>query len=664
MDNNYINRLIAIDTEYHTNQFDIDKVFCVAACNAVGKTFVKWCGNGEPCTLREVASYLNIENPIFVAHCFEIAERSAFIYLGDDPDKYDWLCTLRAERLIRNAFAEPKYSLGLSLADLVKRYRNIEIDCEHKEMMRQLCINNNTTGSENQIMDYCLSDTVHLIPIIRTQLEAFERVLGESIQLTRGKGFVENLDALGLMLWQMDSVKAFCKFSQYGFPINRERVKYIRLGARATMDKLRAEFNNKYPGVFVQKAEAAKLESFCLDNNNLNIKVSSWTCSQNEVQRRIGELVKRCDIKEYPKTDTGLYKTDSKTLKDYFDRQDNFGADFLWLNNVLNQLKGIAGSGKTDWLANIDNNRLRYGSLNPFGSKTGRCQPQGSKGFILSWTKFLYGIIDPPENKWIVELDYTAEETAIQAAITQDSAYLDVYNSKDTYLWFMYKLGMIPANDYETLSKSELKKKYGELRQKMKVFVLAQGYGAGANKLARIAGFTETQAREIQTKIDTQLFKKAYQWKQKFIDIAISKSRGVALPDGWICRSAFHSGIDASKPTHTSIQNWPFQAYGGYILRCIAKEIVNIKTITPIATMHDAVMFMVDAGDYASIEAVKKIMIETANKCLCVDTPIIKVGEPEIIKHGEPWTPEHEFDKDFFDILEAGRKVEGVKEYK
>ena len=657
--------LIGIDTEYHTDkQGFIERVFCVAATTADGRSWCKWTGNGEQVTLAEIAAYFAIDEPIFVAHSYELAERKALRFLGEDPDRYDWLCTFHMERLVQNAFAAPHKRPELSLAACLKRRLGIEIDTEHKQAMRQLCIDNATDGHEAQIMAYCVEDTMHLPHLCLVQAEVYREALNSSYKI----GKLCDGSAVGLLLHQMAGIKALAKISDYGFPVCEADLAAVRLGARTKMDRLRTEFGKRYAGTYTRiskpkrhKGKAAEvlneiaklMES--IKKEPWVIDLGDWHLSTGGVQAHLAALIEQCHIENYPRTPRGALKTDRKTLQEYFDRQDNFGADYLWLNTVLSQLKGIAGTGAKDWCATLKDGRLQYGSLNAFGSKTGRCQPKGSRGFVLSWTKFLYGILRPPVGKWLVELDFSAEETAIQAALTKDPAYLEVYHSKDTYCWFLVRLGIIPKAEYETMSKKELKAKYSELRTKMKVFVLAQGYGAGAGKLSRLLGITQAQAAALKTRIDEQLFSVSTRWKHEIIDLALSgHMRGLALPDGWLCRSK-QSSKDVGPASATSIQNFPFQSYGGYILRELAMQLVQMESITPIATMHDAVMFMVDEGDMASINAVRSMMAATADRCLGVDG-LVQVGEPEIITADVSWTPEHEFDGEFAEIVQLGRQ--------
>ena len=65
---------------------------------------------------------------------------------------------------------------------------------------------------------------------------------------------------------------------------------------------------------------------------------------------------------------------------------------------------------------------------------------------------------------------------------------------------------------------------------------------------------------------------------------------------------------------------------------------------------------MVDEGDYTTIERVSKLMKVVADHILATPEGAdgMRVGEPEIVKHGEIWTPEHAYDKDAKEVLRAG----------
>ena len=165
----FVERAISVDTEYHTDPTGaIDRVYCVCATSSGGGSYKRWIEEGEevPTIIEDIAQTLGITDPIYVCHAYDLAERQAFLFLGADPHSKAWLCTYHCGRVIQNAFAyrDPKKD-SLSLLSLCKSLLGVEIDSDHKAHMRDLCITGYTEGHEEEIMDYCLEDTVHLIPL-------------------------------------------------------------------------------------------------------------------------------------------------------------------------------------------------------------------------------------------------------------------------------------------------------------------------------------------------------------------------------------------------------------------------------------------------------------------------------------------------------------------
>ena len=264
----------------------------------------------------------------------------------------------------------------------------------------------------------------------------------------------------------------------------------------------------------------------------------------------------------------------------------------------------------------------------------------------------LYCILEPPEGKWLVELDFGSEEVFIQAALYGDPEYNHAYHSKDYYLWLCWKMGKIPTSDWEALSASELKKKY-PIRSTIKTAALGWSYGMGAQKLAQRAKMSLGDAKKLKFDLEYSIFHKSTQWK-KLAATRLATCRGYGLPDGLIIRSKGRPGERMKNAT--SIGNFPIQGMGGVILRQLVREIdENIPKASLLATIHDAVFFMVDEGDRATINDVADAMKRVANRCL--DVPEgqdgMKVGEPDIIKHGEIWVPEGYMDE-AIELLKLG----------
>ena len=157
-------KLIYCDTEYHTTNEFIDKVYCVAAVDDSGKTFQKWLYGKDSNIIDEILTYYETDasEAILVCHAWDLAERRAFTFLGVNVLKYNVACTFHlAKMLLDHNFAvmkkdEPKVILDddekiqqavevkqkreskLSYAALCERFNLALVDTEHKEAMRRL----------------------------------------------------------------------------------------------------------------------------------------------------------------------------------------------------------------------------------------------------------------------------------------------------------------------------------------------------------------------------------------------------------------------------------------------------------------------------------------------------------------------------------------------
>ena len=661
-----LNRLIAIDTEYHTNaQGRIDKVFCICATNSEGKQYKKWLGTSEkgtcPNIMDEIANFfwLKPEEMLTVVHCFDLAERRALKFLGTDNSIYDFICTWHLAKMLQNSFCKASARVklkktvfesdaekieeankiikakvdSLSYAGLCRKYALALIDTKHKEAMRKLCIDDNTVGAEQQIMDYCAEDTQFLIPLFKQLFNEYYKALKGSFCPLR-PGYFDNIkpmDAIKCLTKQMLYVNEFGDIADFGIPLDADRVEKVKKNAPAYRERLKSQFNVKYPGTF---------------------KVGKDTLLHEDT-KVLQEYLKKCinelGIKDYPTSSTGKLSMSSDTLKEYFGHKDCFGEHYRQLNKLIRKLGGVSKQDDNPFNYIIDGN-IWYESLQPYGTITSRCTPS-TKRFIFGWHKSLYGLMNPKKGKWLVELDYGSEETFVQACICKDSAYNEIYNSKDIYLAFANKMRLVPDDDWNNLPKAELKEKYHEVRSSIKSLVLGLSYGMGAKKLSQRLGLTMAQA-ECYVEQVNRILGKSTKYKGLLRD-RIQRCKSFSLPDGFICKGA-DKVVDNNA---TTIINFPFQSGGGMILRVLVhfltKAIKEGKVKAKIlATIHDAIFFEVDENDLQTIQQVSEMMREMANKVLAAPEGwSIKVGSPEIIKQGEVWTPDHNFDAQFKDLL-------------
>lgn len=656
-----IDRLIAIDTEYHTDaQGRIDKVFCLCAQNASGTIFKRWTVNYTGDILNELRTFYNVENPIYVCHAFDKAERRALKFLGTNNSKYDFICTYHLAKMLQNTFCKAsarvqlKHTVfesdaekieeankiikakvdSLSYAGLCRKYALALIDTKHKEAMRKLCIDDNTVGAEQQIMDYCAEDTQFLIPLFKNLFNEYFKALKGSFCPLRPGCFdrIGPIDAVERLVKQMQYINEFGDIADIGITLDADRVEKVKKNAPAYREKLKADFAAKYPGTFKVGKDKLLHE---------DTKV---------LQTYLSDCISKLGIKDYPRSSSGKLSMSSETLKEFFNHKECFGEHYRQLNKLVRKLNVVSKQEDNPFNYVIDG-KIWYESLQPYGTITSRCTPS-TKRFIFGWHKSLYGLMNPKNGKWLVELDYGSEETFVQACICKDAAYNEIYNSKDIYLAFANKMKLIPDSDWNNLPKNELKEKYHEVRSSIKSLVLGLSYGMGAKKLSQRLGLSMSKAERYVEQVN-QILGKSTSYKGHLRQ-ALNTRRAFSLPDGFICKGADRTNDNNA----TTIINFPFQSGGGMILRVLVhfltKAIKEGKLKANIlATIHDAIFFEVDEGDIETINQVSETMRDIANKVLAAPNGwSIKVGSPEIIKKGDVWCAgEDKFVEQFKDLL-------------
>lgn len=706
-------RLIAVDTEFqtvcafcgedddslNTKSKEIQQVWCVAATTYDGRPYQLWTGEYKkgdaPDTLRRIADFFGIADPIFVCHAYALAERKAFFWLGDDPDAFLWLDSYVAYKTLLNAntFSTPSLGYAAMCAALLA----VEIDTERKSRCRELCKMGMVEGSEQEIMDYCLSDTEYLLPCVEKIAASLSVARSHAIQIFCGKS--ENLPITTLLVGLTDAAKCFARIAERGIPISVERCEACRAGAVTVKSAETEKFISSYPdayepvvpstktlGKFFTEDEIRAIPSVPKDEATAKLKRRFAASTKSAKTQAIAErqfekiydasgrvwkqnrkrclqylkdcLVARGALERWPRSEkTGELSLSSEDLKDEFKGESgNFGADYYNFQKKITSLTGIAGQGKSDWLMNLDRDAeiMRYGSLYPFGTVTGRCAPKPKAGFVFGWWKGLYPVMQPHEGRWLVELDFSAQETYLPAYVLEDAMYKTLYAQKDIYLFYSAALGFIPKGEYMSLSTSELKKKYFNIRSRIKTFVLASQYGAGVSKLASKTGLPVSQIREIREIIRSKILVASTRWRElATAAIDARKVEGIFLPDGWWIRTKAYAG-ERQKSVLTAL-NFPIQGTGAMILRHLVKRLETLGVRT-VATIHDAVLIDVAEGDYETIDRVRDEMVATVSAVCHVpeSDASIRVGSPEIIKRGEIWTPEHEYDDDARNVLRAG----------
>ena len=710
-------RAIAIDTEFRASgQFgEITRVYCVACTDAQGRVFKQWLMTPDPQIIEKIKAFYGIAKPIFVCHALEKAERQALLWCGADPDAYRWLDTWVVYSMVHNAAAknfannsaEAKKARAearsTSYAAMCKHLLGVNIDTAHKEQMRLKCILGTADDFKDAILDYCASDTQWLIPAVLKLGQSMCKAMNEKRYLCILP--LHTSSVIEMWLRMGDSIRAFARIAERGFPVNADNARALSIGAGIQKDQLIEEFVKTYPDTYVRNVksiktleknaplnlihqlrvgtidvvsaekllrkhmhEAGKAErtiETCVKQLHFigNENTSPWKKQSAVCEELFKQCLRSRNIHTWPMTDAGDHlRMDGASLDEEFKGETgNFGADYRKLTYRMSAFNAISGTESTsNWLKNLDveHNIMRYGSLHPYGTSTARCAARPAEGVVPLWYKSFHGILEPPAGKWLVESDFGSEEVFITACLMHDAAYYELYHAKDPYLWFCAELGTIPKSDFEQLSKAELKEKYHDERKTMKRFQLAWQYGAGVDTLARRSQMPVQRVKELKYKLENELFATSTAYKERLKRILQGYDFNHMLvdhmidPDGWCLRTKARQGEGMSM---TAMLNWPIQSLGGTILHQLVIELEKAN-IECVATVHDAVLYLVDENDYDAIHKVEEIMRSTANRIVHAPTDwTIKVGDPEIWQHGEIHCDELENTEECKHLIALGR---------
>lgn len=578
---------IAVDCEF---SFDADNEFflvCAAVTQDDGATRTWWYDE-----LDDLKEYIvSHKSDTWIAHNVETAEGYMWQSLGLRPTRYRWHDTLMMSRVVHNQCADKhmKHDLASCLArehikklDKDKKHENQSIciwfqDCTWQAHLAKLQAN------KQLLLDYCLSDTTHLLRLDYTLDVQMQKRLRAPLDCAQPLEASRRSDYYGFL------TAIASETSWNGIPLNPERVRKLLENAPQAMAHAQLRFMKKYPDSFRQVGK------------KLTKNVSKC--------REYASAVYGSDA---PKTKSGAVSLASEHTKNHKDLDDFLG-DYYNLDKKCRALASFSKkSREKNWLGMyLPKRGVIRPRLNLLGTQTGRCGSKPSTGFIYTMGKAFRGLIDPPEGYVIVELDYHSEEIGCQAYLSGDKTMAQMYEGPDYYTAIAQRLD------------PTVKDKHDPKRKKYKVISLMSNYGCGAAHLAEIAGIPEEEARKILKDLKS-MFSTYWGYVNRCITICDDGST-MCFSDGFRIKNA------GGKVT--SLGNWPFQGVGALILRKLLIRMYQGK-VRLVAPIHDAVAFMCKESEWCEVsERVAQMMRDVSEECLGT---VVDVGEPEVTYHGIP----------------------------
>jgi DNA polymerase-1 len=212
--------------------------------------------------------------------------------------------------------------------------------------------------------------------------------------------------------------------------------------------------------------------------------------------------------------------------------------------------------------------------LNPFGSRTSRNQPSNTK-FIFGPAVWLRDFLIQAKEGWgLAYLDWTGQEFGIAAALSNDPAMREAYESGDIYITFGKQAGVLPewATD----------KTHGIERDQFKICVLSTQYGTGYRSLAERIGQPDLVGREL-LQHHHKVYHVFWEWSDNRVNRSLLYNRQSTV-FGWTHRFE-------ERPKINSVRNFDMQAQGAEMMRlgaCLGTE----RGILACAPVHDAFLLM------------------------------------------------------------------------
>ena len=240
----------------------------------------------------------------------------------------------------------------------------------------------------------------------------------------------------------------------------------------------------------------------------------------------------------------------------------------------------------------------------------------------------------------VIDLDFSAEETFIAAAVAGDANLVFTYSAKDIYISFAQLCGMYPADlpiPTEDERGEEWFKPYKKTRNIAKTLFLSQQFGAGAKSIAATLRVTLNDP----TITDEDGMDYVERYREAYPDLyamscelkATYKPKNGLHATPLMLQNGWRMGVD--NPSVLSAGNLPIQGLGSVILEEACRRL-DAAGFNIVATLHDAITLYEDEqGCEEKAKLAAEIMAEAAEAVL--GRKGLRVGHPEILRHGELW---------------------------
>jgi len=315
----------------------------------------------------------------------------------------------------------------------------------------------------------------------------------------------------------------------------------------------------------------------------------------------------------WPRLDSGRLALDRNTFSNMSKRYPTI--------QPLHELRKTLGEFKLNNLAVGRDGRNRT-LLSPLAAKTGRNQPSTNK-FIFGPAKWIRGLIKPTEGSALAYCDWSSQEIAIAAALSDDDLLWAAYESGDPYIAFAIQAGLAPLGATKDTHK--------DIRKRCKSVVLGTNYGMSAYGVAQAAKIHELEAKALLQK-HRETYRKFWAWAEN------NKDRGLL---GFKLETCFGWPIQvtAGDVKANTFLNWPMQAHGAEMMR-IASILAVERGIKLCAPIHDALLIEAHVDQIDSEVVRLKECMSEASEAVLGEGKVCRV-DADIVRHPDRYMDEH-----------------------
>ena len=369
---------------------------------------------GEELSRRRVAPFPTGARALFCAY-FASAELGCFLELGWPLPEY--IIDLFAE--FRNRTNGLDTVAGNSLLGAMVHFGLDSISVTEKESMRELATRGEpySVAERTALLDYCETDVLALKQLLTAMLPQLDLPRAT----LRGR-----------------YTRAVARMEHAGVPLDRVNLSLLRDRWTDIQDRLITEIDREFQ---VYDERTFKADRFA---KYLAAHKIPW-----------------------PRLESGALALDDDTFKQMTQHYPQL--------ILLRQLRTSLAEMRLSDLAVGPDGRNRA-LLSPFGSRTGRNQPSNSR-FVFGPAVWMRYLIRPEENRGLCYLDWEQQEFGIAAALSEDPAMIEAYQSGDPYLTFAKQAHAVPPLATRIT--------HAAVRELFKTCALGVQYGMEVDSLAR-----------------------------------------------------------------------------------------------------------------------------------------------------------------------------------